>query len=334
MTTSLSSLRRRDVLRLGGAVALPSLGQPSLTTKARADTYPSRVVKLVSPYAPGGATDVIARLVAQRLAEGLKGVFIVENRPGAGTNIGTEAVLRSPPDGYTLLLASTANAANETLYPKLRFNFLRDSVPIGMIGSLPNVLVVHPSFPAKTIEEFIAYVKANPGKVNMALPGNGSPQHLSAALFKIMTATDMVFVQYKGGGPVLTDVVGGHVEAAFASSASSTEYISSGAIRALAITGSTRLASLPALPTIGEVLPGYEASNCYGISGPKGLPSDVVGALNRELGKALADNHLVSRLAALGVTPQMMSPQEFGAFLKSETDKWRKVIDTTGITVE
>jgi tripartite-type tricarboxylate transporter receptor subunit TctC len=331
----MKSLQRRDLLRSAAiAATVSALKLPLMATETRAEAYPTRVVKLISPYAPGGATDVIARLVAQRLAERLKGTFIVENRAGAGTNIGTEAVLRSKPDGYTLLLASTANAANATLYPKLRFNFLRDTEPVGLIGTLPNVLVVHPSFPAKTIDEFIAYVKANPDKVTMALPGNGSPQHLSAALFKIMTGSDLIFVQYKGGGPVLIDLVGGHVQSSFASSASSAEYITSGAVRGLAVTGASRLALLPDLPAIGEVLPGYDASNFYGVSAPKGTPAEIVAALNRELNAALADSQFAAQLISLGVTPQTMSSAEFGAFVQSETEKWREVIESTGITVE
>ncbi|WP_248309563.1 tripartite tricarboxylate transporter substrate binding protein [Bosea sp. Tri-44] len=299
-----------------------------------AQAYPSRPVKLISPYAAGGATDIIARFVGQWIGERLNGSFFVENRAGSGSNIGTEAALRSDPDGYTLLLASTANAVNATLYPKLKFDFLRDSEPVGMIGTLPNVLVIHPSVPVKTLPEFIAYAKANASKLSVGLPGIGSPQHLSAALFQTMTGIDLPFLQYKGGGPVINDLIGGHVQASFASSASSAEYIRAGTLRGIAVTSAKRLEILPDLPAISELLPGYEATNFYGLSAPKGTPQPVIEALSKELNAGLANRELVAKLAPTGLTPHAMSPAEFGALIASETEKWRKVIKSAGITMD
>jgi len=328
-------LQRRDVLRMLAPAVLAASGVAMLAPRpANAQAYPTRAVKMIAPYTAGGANDIIARLVAQWLGERTKGVFFVENRGGAGSNIGTEAALRAPPDGYTLLSSSTANAANTALYPKLKFDFLRDSAPVGMIGMLPNVLVVHPSMPATSLEEFIAYAKAHPGKVNMGLPGIGSPQHLSAALFAIMTGCDITFAQYQGGGAVINDLVGGHVQASFSSSASSAKYIQAGTLRGLGVTSAKRLALLPNLPAIGEVVPGYEANNFYGISAPKGTPEDIIALLNRELEAATHDSTMVARLEATGLTPHAMSPAEYGAFLQQETEKWAKVIRSSGITVD
>lgn len=323
---------RRDVLKFAAVSLVPAALWPS--RQAMAQSYPSRPVKLISPYAAGGATDIIARFVGQWIGERLNGSFFVENRAGSGSNIGTEAALRSDPDGYTLLLASTANAVNATLYPKLKFDFLRDSEPVGMIGTLPNVLVVHPSVPVKTLPEFIAYVKANASKLSVGLPGIGSPQHLSAALFQTMTGIDLPFLQYKGGGPVINDLIGGHVQASFASSASSSEYIKAGKVRGLAVTSTGRLSTLPDLPAIGEIVPGYESSNFYGLSAPKGTPQPIIEALNRELNAGLKNDGLVSKLAPTGLTPQAMTPAEFGALLRHETEKWNKVIKASGITME
>lgn len=227
----------------------------------------------------------------------------MENRGGAGANIGTEAALRAPPDGYTLLSSSTANAANTALYPKLKFAFLKDSAPVGMIGMQPNVLVVHPALPVGSLQEFIAYAKANPGKMNMGLPGIGSPQHLSAARFAIMTGCDITFAQYQGGGAVINDLVGDHVQASFSSSASSAKYIQAGTLRGLGVTSAKRLALLPDLPAIGEVVSGYEANNFYGISAPKGISPDIVAVLNRELEAATHDATMIARLDAVGLTP-------------------------------
>ncbi|WP_457930163.1 Bug family tripartite tricarboxylate transporter substrate binding protein [Bosea thiooxidans] len=329
----MTQVGRRDFIRLAAAASLlPAIGlRPD---PAQAQAYPSRPVKLVSPYAAGGATDIIARFIGQWLSEGFNGSFVVENRAGSGSNIGTEAVLRSDPDGYTLLLASTANAVNATLYPKLKFDFLRDSEPVGMIGTLPNVLVVHPSVPAKTLPEFIAYAKANASKLSIGLPGIGSPQHLSAALFQAMTGVDLPFLQYKGGGPVMNDLVGGHVQASFASSAASAEYIRAGTLRGLGVTSAKRLAMLPDLPAIGEVVPGYESTNFYGLSVPKGTPQAIIEILNKQLNAGLANDALVARLAPTGLTPQATTPAEFGTLLRFETEKWNKVIKSAGITMD
>ena len=323
-------LTRRSLIASAGAAA----AMPLWTRTAGAQAYPERPVRLISPYAAGGATDIIARFVGHWLGERLNGSFVVENRAGSGSNIGTEAALRAGPDGYTLLLASTANAVNATLYPNLKFNYLRESAPIGMIGTLPNVLVVHPSLPVKTLPEFIAYAKANGDKLSVGLPGIGSPQHLSAALFKSMTGIDVPFLQYKGGGPVINDLIGNHVQASFASSASSAEYIKGGSLRGIAVTSAKRLALMPDLPAIAEVLPGYESTNFYGLSAARGTPDAIIQALNRELNAGLANPTLTSRLEPTGLAPQPMSPAEFGAIVAAETEKWGKVIKAAGITME
>lgn len=323
-------LTRRSVIAFAGATATLPLWLRSATAQG----YPDRPVRLISPYAAGGATDIIARFVGHWLGERLNGTFVVENRAGSGSNIGTEAVLRSNPDGYTLLLASTANAVNPTLYPNLKFDYLKDSTPIGLIGTLPNVLVVHPSLPVKTLPEFITYAKANGDKMGFGLPGIGSPQHLSAALFKSMTGIDVPFLQYKGGGPVINDLMGNHVQASFASSASSAEYIKAGSLRGIAVTSAKRLPLLPDLPAIAEVLPGYESVNFYGLSAPQGTPDAIITALNRELNEGLGNPALTSKLEPTGLAPHPMSPAEFGAFVAAETEKWGKVIKAAHITME
>ncbi len=323
---------RREVLAALSLIATAASGsRPGL---AATSDYPSKPVKLISPYAPGGATDIIARLIGQRLSEQLKAPFITENRAGGGANIGTEAALRSPADGYTLLLASTANAANATLYPKLRFNFLADSTPVGSIGLVPNILVVHPDVPAKTLPEFIELARKNPGATSMGLPGNGSPQHLAAALFSQMSKTDCLFVQYQGGGPVLKDLIGGHVQAGFASSVSSTASIKSGTLRALGVTSAHRLPTLPDIPAIGEHIGGYEATNFYGLVAPKGTAETIVARLSQELNAALGETDAISKLDALGISPVAMSPSAFGSFLASETKKWGEVIKAADIRME
>ena len=328
-------LHRRNFLRLAAqAASLSALASPVLSRAAWAQAYPSRPVKIVSPYAPGGATDIIARLIGQRLTERLGKAFIIENRPGGATNIGTEAVVRSAADGYTLLLASSANAVNATLYDKLGFNFMQDMVPVANIGSVPNVIIVRPSHPARTAAEFIAHVKANPQKVNLGLPGIGSPQHLSAELFKTMTGTDIVFVQYRGGAPVLNDLIGGHVEGSFSSTVASAEYIKSGTLRGLAVTGATRSDAFPDIPTLGEFIPGYEATNFYGIAAPKGTPADIISKLNEEINAGLADSKLKAQLTALGITPRTMSAPEFGALIAAETEKWGKVVKAANLKPE
>jgi tripartite-type tricarboxylate transporter receptor subunit TctC len=321
---------RRQFLNLAaGAAALPAASR-----SAWAQVYPSRPVRVIVPYAPAGVTDITARLMGQWLSERLGQTFVIENRPGAGTNIGTEAVVHSAPDGYTLLLVSPANAINATLYEKLNFNFIRDIAPVASFGRGPNVMVVNPSAPAKTVPEFIAYAKTNPGKVNMASAGNGSSQHLSGELFKMMTGADMVHVPYRGGGPALTDLLGGQVQVYFASIASSVEYIRAGRLRALAVTAATRSEALPDIPTMSEVVPGYEASAFYGLGAPKNMPAEIIDKLNKEINAGLANNKLKARLADLGIVPLSMTPSDFGKLVADETEKWSKVVNFAGLKPE
>jgi tripartite-type tricarboxylate transporter receptor subunit TctC len=321
---------RRQFLNLAaGAAALPAASR-----SAWAQVYPSRPVRVIVPYAPAGVTDITARLMGQWLSERLGQTFVIENRPGAGTNIGTEAVVHSAPDGYTLLLVSPANAINATLYEKLNFNFIRDIAPVASFGRGPNVMVVNPSAPAKTVPEFIAYAKTNPGKVNMASAGNGSSQHLSGELFKMMTGADMVHVPYRGGGPALTDLLGGQVQVYFASIASSVEYIRAGRLRALAVTAATRSEALPDIPTMSEVVPGYEASAFYGLGAPKNMPAEIIDKLNKEINAGLAHNKLKARLADLGIVPLSMTPSDFGKLVADETEKSSKVVNFAGLKPE
>jgi tripartite-type tricarboxylate transporter receptor subunit TctC len=321
-------LPRRQFLHLAaGAAALPLAAR---FTWAQAN-YPTRPVRAIVPYTPGGVVDITGRLVGQWLSERFGQPFIIENRPGAGTNIGTEAVVRSAADGYTLLLVSTANAVNATLYEKLNFNFIRDIAPVAGISCGPNVIVVNPAFPAKTIPEFIAYVKANPGKVNMASAGNGSSPHLAGELFKMMSGADMVHVPYRGGGPALTDLLGGQVQVYFSPSASSIEYIRAGRLRALAVTAAVRSEALPDVPTVSEFVPDYEASGFYGLGGPKNTQVEIIDKLNREIKAGLDDPKLKARLADLGNVPLSMTPSEFGKVIAGETEKWGKVVKFAGL---
>jgi len=323
-------LPRRKVLHLAvGAAAFPAL--PRI---ARAQTYPARPVRIIVGYPPGGGTDIIARLIGQWLSERLGHQFIVENRSGGGGNIGTEAVVRAPPDGYTLLMALTPNAINATLYDKLNFVFLRDIAPVASIVRTPNVMVVNPSTPAKTVPEFIAYAKANPGRINMASAGQGSSQHLSGELFRMMAEADMVHVPYRGGAPALTDLIGGQVHVYFSAAASAVEYIRAGTLRALAVTTATRSQALPDIPTVGDFLPGYEASDWYGIGVPKDTPAEIVGRLNTEINAALADPKMKARLAELGGTVLAGTPTDFGRLIADETEKWAKVVKFIGIKAE
>lgn len=315
-------MRRRGYLGLtASALLFPSY--------ARSQAYPSRPVKLVVGYAAGGVNDVLARLMGQYLSERL-GQFVVENRPGAGSNIATESVIRAAPDGYTLLLASTANAINATLYDKLGFDFARDIAPVAGICRVPNVMLLNPSVPARTVGEFIAYLKANPGKVSMASAGNGSPQHVAGELFKMMAGVDMVHIPYRGGAPALTDLLAGQVQVYFSSVASAIQYIRADKLRALAVTTAKRSDLLPELPTLAEFLPGYEASPWYGLGAPKGTPAEVIARLNEEVNKALADPAIKPRLAELGATPLPGSAADFGRLLVEETDKWAKVVKMSG----
>ena len=323
-------LPRRNFLRLAaGAAALPALARI-----ARAETYPSRPVRIVVGLAPGGANDIVARLMGQWLSERLGQPFIIENRPGAGTNIATEMVVRAPPDGYTLLFVSATSAINATLYERLNFNFIRDIAPVASIATNPLVMEVHPSVPAKTVPEFIAYAEANPGKINMASPGIGTTPHLAGELFKMRAGVDMVHVPYRGGGPALTDLLGGQVQVYFPGTVSSIEYIKTGRLRALAVTAATRSEALPDLPTVGEFVPGYEASNWFGVGAPKATPAAIVEQLNKEINASLADLKLKARLTDLGGTPLVGSPADFGKLIAEETEKWGKVVKFTGIKAD
>jgi tripartite-type tricarboxylate transporter receptor subunit TctC len=323
-------ISRRQFLDLtaGAAAVLP------VSRIAWAQAYPARPVRVVVPYAPAGVAHITARLMGQWLSERLGQTFVIENRPGAGTNIGTDVVVRSAPDGYTLLLVSPANAINATLYEKLSFNFIRDITPVASIGLGPNVMVVNPLTPAKTVPEFIGYAKANPGKINMASAGNGSSQHLSGELFKMMAGVDMVHVPYRGGGPALTDLLGGQVQVYFASTASSVEYIRVGKLRALAVTTATRSEALPNIPAMGEFIPGYEASAFYGFGVPNNTPAEIIDKLNMEVIAALADIKLKARLADLGILPLSMLPSEFRGLVANETEKWGKVVQFAGLKPE
>jgi tripartite-type tricarboxylate transporter receptor subunit TctC len=320
-------LPRRQFLHLAaGAAALPAVSR-----LARAQTYPARPVHIIVGYAAGGSTDIVARLIGQWLSERLGQQFIIDNRPGASGNIGTGLVVRAPPDGYTLLLALSSDAINATLYDNLDFNFIRDIAPVASIIRSPNVMEVNPSFPVKTVPEFIAYAKANPGKINQASGGIGVPSHLASELFKMMAGVNMLLVPYRGGGPALLDLLGGQVQVMFDPLPSSIEYIRAGKLRALAVTTAMRSEALPDIPTVGEFLPGYEASTWFGLCVPKNTPTDIVGKLNKEVNAGLADPKLKARLANLGGSALGGSPTEFGKLIAEDIEKWAKVIKFAGI---
>ena len=301
---------------------------------ASAADYPVRSVKWIVPYPPGGTTDVLARIIAQWLSEKMGQQFIVENKPGAGNNIGTEAVVTSPPDGYTMLLVNPANGINASLYKKLPFNFIRDIAPVAGIVRTPNVMTVTNSLPVKTVAEFIAYCKANPGKVNMASSGSGTSVHLSGELFKYMTGCNMLHVPYKGAGPALTDLIAGQVHVFFDNLPSSAPHIRGGRIRALAVTSANREPSMPELPTVGETVPGYEATAWFGIGMPKGTPREIIEKVNAEVNRALADPKMRERMAELGGRPIPGTPENFGKVIAAETAKWAKVVASSGATVD
>jgi len=301
---------------------------------AQAQDYPVKPVKWVVAYPPGGTTDILARIIGQYLSEHLGQQFVIDNRPGAGNNIGTEVVVNSPPDGYTLLLANPANGINATLYKKLPFNFLRDIAPVAGITRVPNVMETNPNFPAKTVAEFIAYGKANPGKINMASSGNGTSVHLSGELFMAMTGIKMAHVPYKGSAPALTDLMAGTVDVMFDNMPSSIGHIQGGKIRAMAVTTEKRSAALPDVPTVAETVPGYEASAWFGIGAPKGTPADVIDKLNKTVNEALKDPKMVARLADLGGAPMPGTPADFGKIMESEVAKWKKVVEFSGASVE
>ncbi len=296
--------------------------------------YPVRPVKWVVPYPPGGTTDVLARIVAQWLTEKMGQPFVVDNKPGGGNNIGVEFVIASPPDGYTMLLVNPANGINATLYKDLRYNFIRDIAPVAGLVRTPNVMEVTNTLPAKTVAEFIAHCKANPGKINMASSGSGTSVHLSGELFKSMTGCQMLHVPYKGAGPALADLISGQVHVIFDNLPSSVGHIKGGRIRALAVTSAEREPSMPELPTVGETVPGYEATAWFGIGMPKGTPREIIDKVNAEVNRALADPKMRARLAELGGQPIAGTPEDFGKVIAAETEKWSKVVISSGATVE
>ena len=321
------NLPRRTFLHLAaGAVALPAV---SRTVWGQA--YPTRPVRLIVPFPPAGATDVIARLIGQWLSGRLGQPFIIENRPGAGTNIGTEVVVRSPADGYTLLFVVPPSAINATLYEKLNFDFIRDIAPVAGVARSPFVLVVSPSFPAKIVPELIAYAKANPGKISMASAGIGSGPHVAGELFKMMAGADMVHVPYRGDAPALTDLIGGQVQLYFSTLLGSIEYIKTNQLRALAVTTATRSDALPGIPTVADFLPGFEASFWAGVGAPRNAPAEIIDKLNNEINAGLADPKIRAQLADLGGTPLAGSPPDFGKLIAQETEKWGKVVKFAGI---
>jgi tripartite-type tricarboxylate transporter receptor subunit TctC len=323
-------LCRRGFLRfVAGAAALPAA--PRI---AWAQNYPSRAVRVIVGYPAGGAADIIARMIGQWLSEHLGQPFIVENRPGADSNIATEMAAKAPPDGYTLLLASTANAINATLYQKLNFNFLDDITPVAGLARGPNVMVINPSVPANTVPELIAYAKANPGKISMASAGNGSPQHVAGELFKLMTGINMIHVPYRGGAPAPTDLLGGQVQVYFATVASSIAYINSGRLRALAVTTATRSEALPDIPAIGEYIAGYEASSWYGLGVPKNTSEDIIAKLRNEISAAVANPEMKKRFANSGFTGFGGPSAAFDRFVVEDTEKWHNVIRAANIRAD
>jgi tripartite-type tricarboxylate transporter receptor subunit TctC len=321
--------RRKFLHMAAGAAALPTASRI-----AWAQAYPTKLVRIVVGFAPGSTPDVVKRLMGQWLSERLGQPFIVENRPGATGNIATEVVVRAPADGYTLLSVGPSDAINASLYDKLNFNFLRDIAPVAGIIRVSNIMVVHPSFPAKTVPEFIAYAKANPGKLNFASAGNGSPNHVAGELFKMMADIDMIHVPYRGGGQVMTDLIAGQVQVSFIAPVVSIEHIRTGKLRALAVTTATRSEALPDIPTIGDFVPGYEVSVWLGVGAPKGTPAEIVDKLNREINAALADPKMKARLADLGGTVLPGSPADFSKLIADETEKWAKVIRANNIKPE
>jgi tripartite-type tricarboxylate transporter receptor subunit TctC len=321
---------RRRFLRLAaGAAALPAVPR-----SVRAQSYPTKPVRLLVGFAAGGGNDIAARLISHWLSERLGQQFIVENRPGAGSNIATEAVVRAAPDGYTLLLVAVSNATNATLYDNLSFNFIRDIAPVAGVMRVPNLVEVHPSVPAQTLPEFIAYAKANPGKINMGSGGSGGPVHMTGELFNMMAGLKMQHVPYRGEAPALNDLIGGQVDVVFGSVPASIQYVRAGKLRALAVTTSTRSELLPDLPTVGEFVPGYESSTWYGIGAPRSTPADVIDRLNVEINAALADQTLKTRMADLGGAPLAGSPTDFRELIATDTEKWGKVVRFASIKPE
>jgi tripartite-type tricarboxylate transporter receptor subunit TctC len=326
----MAKLSRRKILRLTAGIA----ALPALPRIARAQTYPTRSVLLLVGYAPGGPTDICARLISQSLSQRLGQQFVVENRSGAGSNIATEAAVQAAPDGYTLLLVTSSNAINATLYRNLNFDFIRDIAPIAGIMQAPSVLEVNPSVPIKSVPEFIAYAKANPGKINMGTAGNGSPPHMFGELFKAMAGVDLAVVGYRGGGPALVDLLSGQVQVMFEGITSSIGYIKAGKLRALAVTSAKRSAALPDIPTIGEFVPGYDAAGWFGLGAPKGTPQPIIDMLSKAIGEVLADPAMKARFADLGAEPMPMTAAEFGNLVADDTQKWAKVIRSADIKLD
>ncbi len=321
--------RRRFLELAAGAVALPALSRI-----VRAQAYPSRPVHIVSGFPPGGVNDTYARLIGQWLSERLGQQFIIENRAGAGGNIAAESVVRAPPDGYTLLVATSADAWNTTLYDNLKFNFVRDIAPVAPLSRAPGVLVVHPSVAAKSVSELIADAKSNPGKITVASAGVGSAPHMYWELFRSLSGVEMLHVPYRGGGPAVIDLLGGQVQVYFGTTASSIEYIRAGRLRALAVTSAKRAAVLPDVPALAEFLPNYDASIYVGIAAPRNTPAEIIDKLNHEINAALGDPRIMQRIADLGDAPLSLSPAEFGKLIVEETDKWGKVIRAANIRAE
>ena len=323
-------LPRRQFLHLAASAA----ALPAVSRIAWAQAYPARPVRWIVPAPPGGPLDIVARLFGQWLSERLGQPFIVENRPGGGTNIATEMVARAPADGYTLLSVVTAAAINATLYDKLNFNFIRDIAPVASIIRVPLVMVINPSIRASTVPEFIAYAKANPGTISLASPGTGTAPHVAGELFKMMTGVNMLHVPYRGDAPAFTDLLGGQVQVYFPTTISSIEHIKTGKLRALAVTTATRVEALPDIPTMGDFIPDYEASNWYGVGAPKNTPTEIVGKLNNEINAALADANMKARLSDIGGAILAGSPADFGRLIAEETEKWGKVIRAANIKAE
>jgi tripartite-type tricarboxylate transporter receptor subunit TctC len=318
---------RRRLLRLAvGAAALPAVSR-----FAWAQSYPTRPVRIIVPLAPAGTSDIIARLMGQWLSERLGQQFVIENRPGGGTTLGTEAVVRAPADGYTLLMIDVSAAFNATLYDKLNFNFIRDIAPVANVVRVPNLIAVHPSFPAKTVPEFIAYAKSKPGKITMATAGNGSIAHVFGELFKMMAGVNLVAVPYRGGGPALIDIVSGQVDVIFVPTPASIEYVRAGRLRALGVTSTTRQETLPDLSPVAEFVPGYDASSWFGIGAPRNTPVEIIDKLNREINAGLSDPKIKARFVDMGGAALPGSPADFGTLIVDETEKWAKVIRAANI---
>src|SRR5262245_50848 len=323
-------LPRRNFLHLAAGVA----ALPAVSRIAAAQAYPARPVRLIVPLAPAGASDITARLIGQWLSERLGQQFVIDNRPGGGGNIGTEAVVRAPADGYTLLLVGGFNAVNATFYDKLNYNFIRDIAPVASIIRTPFAMTVNPTVPAKTVPEFIAYAKTSPGKINYASAGTGTSTHLTGELFKMMEGVDMGQVPYSVGGPEFDDLLAGQVQVFFPTTVSSIGYIRAGRLRALAVTAATRSEVLPGIPTVGEFVPDYEASTWYGVGAPKATPAEIVEKINKEINAGLADPKIKARLADVGGDVLALSPADFGRLIVDETEKWAKVIKFTGVKPE